>query len=84
MSLGKKGLEGKGRFSRAGNTGDDDKAVAGDIHIYPFQVVNPGPFDPYVLVLAHWLVLVLRFLSPKIIIFGHTPSAGPCPAHEIG
>src|SRR5690606_18578893 len=41
LALGEDGVEGQTRLARAGQTGEHDQTVAGQIEVDPFQVVLP-------------------------------------------
>ncbi len=49
LPFGVDGVEGKGRFSRTGDAGDDHQPVAGDLHVEALQVMFPGaPDDDFI------------------------------------
>ncbi len=45
LSLGIDGIERQRRFSRAGQAGDDDQLIAGDIDVNVFEIVLAGAAD---------------------------------------
>jgi len=53
LAFGVDGVESEGRFARAGEAGDDDELVAGDVDIDAFEIVCPSTADFDVVLLVH-------------------------------
>ena len=49
LSLGIQRVEGQGRLARTRQSGNDNQLFARDIQINVLQIIDPGPFDMYVL-----------------------------------